>query len=109
MANDWLADIVVVNESRSEAKAGDIALFRTAGEACNNVEYWWVEEQVPFTAAGVRRTLGVDGKGRVIVTSKQSAPGGAGIVVGWLLTCAVSVLEARRARAKKGESDPQLF
>jgi hypothetical protein len=106
MANDWLADIVVVNESRDEATAGDVSVFRSAGEACSWLEHWWVEngQGFAFTAAGDRLMLGVDDKDRVIVTSQQDTPGGAEVVLGWLRAYAVAVLDARRAKAEKGKA-----
>jgi hypothetical protein len=105
MTNDWLADIVVVNENRHEATAGDISVFRSAGEACSWLEHWWVEngEGFAFTAAGDRLTLGVDDKDRVIVAGQQDTPGGTEIVLGWLRAYAAAVLDARRALAKKGK------
>jgi hypothetical protein len=106
MANDWLADIVVVNESRDVATAGDVSVFRSAGEACISLEHWWVDngEGFAFTAAGNRLTLGVDDNDRVIVTGQEATPGGTEIVLGWLRAYAAAVLDARRAKAKKGKA-----
>jgi hypothetical protein len=107
MANDWLTDIVVVNESRDEAIAGDISVFRSAGEACSWLEHWWVEngEGFAFTAAGVRLALGVDERNtRVIVTGQQAVPNGGQVVEGWLRASASAVLEARRTKAGKGKA-----
>ncbi|MEW6640251.1 MAG: hypothetical protein AB1586_07075 [Pseudomonadota bacterium] len=106
MANDWLADIVVVNESRDEATAGDVSIFRSAGEACSWLEYWWVEsgEGFAFTAAGDRLVLGVDENKRVIVIGQEDVPGGIEVVRGWLRTYAATVLDARKANAGKGNA-----
>lgn len=106
MANDWLADIIVVNESRDEATAGDVSVFRSAGEACRWLEHWWVEngEGFAFTATGSRLLLGVDDKGRVIVTGQQDTPGGAEIVLSWLRAYAAAVLDARKTKADKGKA-----
>jgi hypothetical protein len=106
MTNDWLADIVVVNESRDETTAGDVSIYRSAGEACSSLEHWWVEnrEGFAFTAKGDRLTLGVDEKNRVIVTSQQIAPGGTEVVLGWLRAYAAAVLDARRTMAGKGKA-----
>lgn len=107
MENDWLTDIVVVNESRDEATTGDISVFRSAGEACMWLEHWWVEnaEGFAFTAAGVRLALGVDERNsRVIVTGQQAVPNGAEVVKGWLRSYASAVLDARRTKAGKGKA-----
>src|ERR1041385_9146166 len=105
MANDWLAGIVVVNESRDEATAGDVSVFRSAGEACKSLEHWWVEngEGIAFTAMGDRLTLGVDDRNRVIATGQHNAPEGREIVLAWLRTHAAAVLDARRAKAERGK------
>ncbi|WP_315759683.1 MULTISPECIES: hypothetical protein [unclassified Bradyrhizobium] len=106
MTNDWLADIVVVNESRELAVAGDISVFRSVGEACRSLEHWWVEngEGFAFTAAGGRLILGLEDGKRVIVTGQQAAEGGPEVVQAWLRACAAAVLDARRSNAKKGNA-----
>jgi len=111
MTNDWLADIVVVNESREFTAAGDISVFRSVGEACRALEHWWVEngEGFAFTAAGGHLILGLDDGKRVIVTGQQSADGGAEVVQAWLRACAAAVLDARRSSAKKGKAALSSF
>lgn len=106
MVDGWLADIVVVNESRNEATAGDVSVFRSAGEACGWLEHWWVEtgKGFAFTAAGHRLTLGVDDKDRVTVTGQQAVPDGGEVVWGWLRAHAGGVLDARRAKAQRGKA-----
>ena len=56
MRQDWLADVVIVNESRDEAAVGDLSVFRSVGEACAKLEPWWVQDREGFayTAAGER-------------------------------------------------------
>jgi len=106
MANDWLSDIVIVNESRDEAVAGDVYIFRSAGEACVWLEHWWVEndEGFAFTAAGGRLTLGVDDTKRVIVTGQHDMPGGTEVVLACLRASAAACLDARKAKAEKGKA-----
>src|SRR4051794_25595672 len=101
MAGDWLGNIVVVNENRDEAAAGDVSVFRSADDACRHLEHWWVEngEGFALTASGERLTLGVDEKDRVVVVDRQATPDGQAIVRGWLQAYAAAVLEARRAKA----------
>ena len=50
MAEDWLSDIVVVNESRDETTAGDVSVYRSADEACRSLEHWWVENGEGFAS-----------------------------------------------------------
>lgn len=105
--DDWLADIVVLNETRDEARAGDVSVFRSAGEACAYLEHWWVEngEGFAFTAAGHRLTLGVDASDSVIVVGRDDAtPSGVEVVRDWLRAYAAAVLEARRAKARIGKT-----
>ena len=107
MADDWLTDIVVLNENRDEATAGDVSVFRSADDACGWLEHWWVEngEGFAFTATGERLTLGVDERDRVIVVDRQATPHGPEIVHGWLQAYATAVLEARRVKAARGKLD----
>jgi hypothetical protein len=106
MANEWLSDVVLLNESNAETRAGDISVFRSAGEACGALEPWWVQDRegFAFTASGDRLTLGVDDRGRVIVAKREQMDGGATIVLGWLRASAEAVLGARRSKAKKGKA-----
>jgi hypothetical protein len=106
MSNDWLTDIVIVNESRDEAAAGNVSVFRSAGEACSRLEHWWVEndEGFAFTAVGDRLRLSVDEKKRVIVAGRQNVPGGAEVVMDWLRAHARAVLDARRIKAQNGSA-----
>lgn len=105
MTDDWLADVVIVNDSGDLRSTGDVSIFRSAGEACRSLEHWWVEngEGFAFTATGERLTLGVDERDRVIVTGKQVVPDGAEIVRGWLLSSASALLKVRRSKAAKGK------
>ena len=75
------------------------------------MEHWWVEngEGFAFTAAGDRLTLGVDDKGRVIVTGQKGMPGGGEVVWGWLCAYAAGVLDARRAKAQQGKARLSQF
>ena len=100
-----LADIVIVNENKDEASAGDVSVFRSASEACAWLEHWWVEdgEGFAFTATGDRLTLGVDDEA-VVVIGRQATPDGPAIVREWLRASALAVLEARRAKARKGRA-----
>jgi hypothetical protein len=105
MSDRWLADIVVLNESRDEATAGDVSVYRSVGAACGALEHWWVEngEGFAFTASGDRLVLGVNGGNTVVVASQEAVPDGAQIVLGWLRDYAAALLEARRAKALKGK------
>lgn len=106
MVDGWLANIVVVNESRDQLTADDISDFRSAGEACSWLEHWWVHsgEGFAFTGDGDHLVLGVSANNRVIVTSQQNSPGGQALVLGWLRAAAVAVLDARTARAQRGNA-----
>lgn len=106
MANNWLEDIVVINESRDEIVAGDILVFRSQGEACSRLEHWWVAsgEGVAFTASGKRLALSVDGERKVVVTGQQTEPDGSETVLRWLQAYAAAILEARRIKAKNGHA-----
>jgi len=105
MANDWLADIVLLNDNPDEATAGDVSVFRSAGAACSCLEHWWVEngEGFAFAANGERLILGVDEKERVFVVDRQPTPDGHEIVRGWLQSYAGAVLKARRTKAARGK------
>jgi hypothetical protein len=108
MIDASLTDIVVLNESRDEARAGDVSVFRSANEACAYLEHWWVEdgEGFAFTASGDRLGLGVDSAQRVVVLSREAVPDGAEIVRGWLHAYAAAVLEARRSSTRSSKAKP---
>lgn len=97
---------MILNESRDVNRAGDVSVFRSAGEACRYLEHWWVEncEGFVFSATGHQLVLGVDSDGSVIVAAIEPHPNGGAIVLGWLNALAGSVLEARRVRASKGKT-----
>lgn len=105
MTDNWLSEIVVVNESSDEAVAGDVSIFRHAGDACAHLEYWWVEDKEGFaiTAAGHRIELGVGAKRDVIIAGIEEVPTGADVVQAWLHSLASFVLMERTRKAKKGK------
>lgn len=104
MTDNWLSEIVVVNESSDEAVAGDVSIFRHADDACAWLEHWWVEDKEGFaiTAAGHRIELGVGAKQNVIVSGVEEVPTGTDVVRSWLHSVASGVLEQRTRKAKKG-------
>lgn len=104
MADHWLSEIVVVNESSDEAVAGDVSIFRHAGDACAYLEPWWVEDKEGFaiTAGGHRIVLGVGAKQSVIVAGMDEVPTGTDVVRSWLQSLGSSVLEGRTRRAAQG-------
>ena len=103
-----LAEIVVVNENRDPAAAGDVTIFRNADAACRYLEHWWVEdgEGWAFTASGERLTLGVNEREQVVVLDREPAPDGLDLVHQWLRVAASAVLEARRSKAARGKVIP---
>lgn len=105
MTDNWLSEIVVVNESSDEAVAGDVVIFRHAGDACAWLEHWWVEDKEGFaiTAAGHRIVLGVGAKRDVIIAGMEEVPTGSDVVRSWLQSVASGVLEERTRKAKKGK------
>ena len=105
MTDAWLSEIVVVNESSDEAVAGDVSIFRHAGDACAWLEYWWVEDKEGFaiTAAGHRIELGVGAKRDVVIAGVEDSPSGADVVRAWLHSLASVVLAERTRKAKKGK------
>lgn len=104
MTDNWLSEIVVVNESSEEAVAGDVSIFRHADDACAWLEHWWVEDKEGFaiTAAGHRIELGVGAKQNVIVSGVEEVPTGIDVVRSWLHSVASGVLEERTRKANKG-------
>src|SRR5262245_28509873 len=55
--DDWLEDVIIVNESKDQHIAGDVSVFRSPGDACGHLEPWWVEQNEGFA---------LDGRGRQI-------------------------------------------
>lgn len=107
----WLADIVLINESRIEAVAGDVSLYRSVGEACRALEHWWVEGDYgyAFAASGDRLILAVDKSKNVILQRREASIDGTAIVLRWLESSARSVLNARKARAAERRPIPGSY
>jgi hypothetical protein len=105
MTDAWLSEIVVINESSDEAVAGDVSIFRHAGDACAWLEHWWAEDKEGFaiTAAGHRIELGVGPKREVIIAGIEDVPSAADVVREWLRSLALVVLAERTLKAKKGK------
>lgn len=99
--SDWLSGVVVINESKDEAVAGDIHLYRSEADACRSLEGWWVENQegFAFSAAGERLVLGVDASGQVVVDRREPCPEGRDIVTSWLQSYARFLFETRQYKA----------
>lgn len=68
-ALDWLDEVILLNESNKEDVPGDISVYRSEGDALNDIEAWWVEnsEGFAFTGTGVRLILGVGASGEAII------------------------------------------
>ena len=43
---NWLDEVVVVNESKDERLPGDVSIYRSIGDACEALEYWWVKNDL---------------------------------------------------------------
>lgn len=102
----WLDEIVVVNESAEERRPGDVSLYRSAGDACEALEYWWVRngEGYAFTASGVRLVLTAKPKGPVTIARRENCLEGPTIVLSWLQSLAETALEARKRVAQSGRA-----
>lgn len=105
-APNWLDEIVVVNESKEERLPGDVSLYRSVGDACEALEYWWVKngEGHAFTASGIRLVLTAEQNGLVTVAAREVCPEGSAIVLSWLMSLAETALEARRRVARNGRA-----
>ncbi len=102
-ALDWLDGVVVVNESKDENLPGDVAIYRSEGDACAAFEDWWVKssEGHAFTATGVRLILKIGPSGEVIVDRRETCAEGPTIVRLWLQALALTTLEARKRVASQ--------
>jgi len=58
---NWLEDVIVINESRDRSAAGDISVFRNGGDACGYLEPWWVKDKegVAINGIGLHVVLGM--------------------------------------------------
>jgi hypothetical protein len=94
--DDWLDDVMVVNESASEVQPGDVMVFRTQADACGYLEDWWVRdgEGYAFTARGERVRLAATGTS-VVVDRIEPCAEGEEIVRRWLMSAASTLLHAR--------------
>jgi hypothetical protein len=102
--DDWLEDVIVVNETRERHVAGSVSIFRSAGDACRHLESWWVEQNEGFALDGRGRqiTFGIRNKA-VVVERCDPVGGGVELLLTWLQTTASHMQSARTSRAKEGK------
>jgi len=104
---EWLSDVVVLNESRSFSTPGDVHVFRNMEDMCGYLEHWFVEEKHGYalTGNGYPVELTTDGK-RVFGTVLSDREPSADVLTDWLVHYANAVREARIHKSKKR---PTLF
>lgn len=97
---DWIEDIVVVNENGDPNVAGDVMIFRSAGDACRYVEPWYVEQEafLALSGTGEQVVFGVRDD-VVIVERRASFSGGRDLLLAWLSAKAQHRLKVRAERA----------
>ena len=105
-ALNWLDEVIIVNESNDERIAGDVSVYRSEGDALNNLEAWWVEnsEGHAFSATGNRLVLGVGASRMVVVVRREECREGPEIVLECLRSHARDVLQARQRQAQEGRA-----
>jgi hypothetical protein len=103
-SDDWLEDVIVVNESKDQRVAGDVSAFRGPGDACRYLEPWWVADNEGFALNGLGQqvTFGVC-ENSVVIERCEPMTGGVQILLDWLRATALHVHEARTSRAQKGK------
>ncbi len=101
---NWLDEVVLLNESKWENVAGEVSVYRSEGDALNDLEASWVEkcEGYAFTATGIRLVLAVGSWGQVIVSRREECAEGPAIVFGWMQALAQVTLEARDRESRRG-------
>lgn len=105
-ACNWLDEIVIVNESTQERLPGDVSLYRSVGDACEALEWWWVRDGQghAFTASGVRLVLAAEPDGPVTIDRREACSDGPAIVLSWLQSLAADALQARKRVAQQGRA-----
>src|SRR5215204_1410697 len=99
---DWLADIVLVNDSPSEVAPGDVLIFRSFDDARSYLEHWSGQlDDAAFFASGDKLIAGADAHGNVVVERRERQENGQEIVKAWLHHSAQAVLAARLHRSGK--------
>jgi hypothetical protein len=88
--DNWLRDVVVVNESDDVHVAGDVQVYRNATDMSHQLEHWYVD--VPHLALdglGRRAVLGSTGD-RIIIERLEDYADGRALLQTWLLSTARS-------------------
>jgi len=103
---NWLDDVVVVNESSDPEIAGDVQIYRSAGDVGRQLEHWYVGdvEHLALTGAGKKATLGLRDK-LVVVERVEPFPPGPAMLNAWLTATARHLLSTRIERARKGKAE----
>lgn len=104
----WLDEVVILNDSDGtsieETMPGDVSIYRSEGDALNQVEPFAVEHSqiFAFNAAGKRLVLGLGEAGQVIIVRREDCPDGVEIVLNLLTYLAQITVEARVRVAQSG-------
>ncbi|MBL8531465.1 MAG: hypothetical protein JNK94_07000 [Hyphomonadaceae bacterium] len=104
--NDWLSDVIVVNESSDPQIAGDVQVYRNATDVSYQLEHWYVGdvEHLALDGLGRRVVLGLDGN-KVVVERTEPCPDGQALLLSWLLVLAQHLRKVRLDRATKKHFD----
>ena len=100
--DNWLTDVIILNESVQFSDPGDVTVYRNIADMCEYIEPWFVEQKLGYalTGNGLPITLTTDGKsvfGEVLVDDEPNTPA----LTGWLMSLAASVRDARLDKAKR--------
>lgn len=99
--SSWAAQIGIVNESTSLARAGNVSIFRSAVDACLFFdECCGAGFVVSPNGDRLNVRVGVDGR---MTVERATYPEGQQIVRGWLEARAAKTLADRRRAALRGE------
>ena len=112
--DDWLADVVVINDTDAYGLAGDVQIFRNVGELIDYLESWYVEENHEhyiLTGTGRPMKLGLEersswrGTWKDIVVADDGAeqPSDVETLMTWLTAMAEHLRGLRQKQAEKGK------
>lgn len=104
MSENWLSDVIVINETNNSEDVGDLSIFRSLGDACRKVEPWYADEVNFYALNGLGQSLEFTSSGYTTkastLTEVEPNPH---LLLFWLSQSAKDVFEARQYKASKNE------
>lgn len=101
-SQEWLRDVVVINENKDVRIAGDVELYRSAGDLGRKIEPWYINDVEFLALNGLGQTLVLKTYGSEIsISIDSSIEPDAALLLALLQAAAQGMRDARIFRSSK--------